>query len=309
MPTRRHRAPFWFELCVVVAFGCLLRRYAGGLLSSGPAGDGAPQTQVAFWFFIVAIASAIWKGLEIAGKVTLEVLKWTVAHLSWLLTKTINGLAEVGHFLMMGLKDVWAFTRRLYTDVLKPAWQKFWSWFDKFRRWLDDTFGPILTWLRELRDNVLLFYKTYIRPWLDLIDVTRKALRVLNSLGLHWAGALDRRLGELETAIEKPFRFVLAKLNEIINIVNRIVTVDGLLQRVALIRSIERDYRMVWNSLTAPYRKPVTEADVEETKKLVGARTIADATTDFPKAVLDIGGRHQSLVHEMQSQWRIYLKS
>jgi hypothetical protein len=159
----RRPAPFWFQLCVAVAGALALRWW----LPTDAAGDAAaghayPAKQ-AFLGFIILIGSLIWKGLEVAGKVTLEVLKWVVANLSLVVTKLGNGLKDLGAGLLQGLKRGWDFTRRLYDDVLKPAWGKFWGWFDKFRAWLDRTFGPVLQWLQTIRKNLVDFWKN-LRP-------------------------------------------------------------------------------------------------------------------------------------------------
>jgi hypothetical protein len=211
--------------------------------------------------FILTVGELIWKGLQVAARVTLEVLKWTVAHLSLVVTKLVNGLKTIGTKLLVGLQKTWRFFEHTYERVLKPAWTKFWRWFDKFRRWLDKTFGPTLAWLRRLRDNLLRFWARFVRPWLDLIDVTRKVLRVLASLGLNWARELDRRLADIEARIQRPFTLLLAKVNEVINIVNRVVTLDGLLQRVALVRSLARDYKYAWNVIKSAYDEPLSDAD------------------------------------------------
>lgn len=260
------------------------------------------------WGFILAIGSAIWQGIQVAAKITLTVLQWIVANLSLLLTKTINGLAAVGHFIMVGLKDVWAFTRKLYDDILKPAFSKLWGWFQKFEKWLDDTFGPVLRFLKRIRDNLLLFYKTFVRPWLDLIDVTRKLLHVFSSLGLAWATALDKKLGELETAIEKPFRLVLSKLNEVIGIVNRIVTLDGLIQRVALVKSLGRDYKFAWRAISQPYTRAVTDDDRVQATTALGVKPLGQIESETRTYIRDGSGPRAALLDEMAIIWRKQLR-
>jgi hypothetical protein len=306
---RKNPPPFWFELCVAVAIGCLLRRWSGELLSSGPAGGHAPDTQVAFWFFLVAIAEAIWKGLEVAGKVTLTALSWSVKALWWFATTTANGLKIVGQGLLVGLKKTWEFFRLTYDKVIKPGLLKLWSWFKKFKQWLDDTFGPVLRFLKSVRDNLLCFYKTWIRPWLDLIDVTRKMLRIFSSLGLKWASALDKKLGELETAIERPFRLVLAKLNEVITIVNRIVTIDGLIQRVALVGSLQRDYQFAWRAMVNPWHRLLSDDDRKIGEQGKDPATVAAVAKSTRAYMLDRSGPDAALLDEMRAQWRIYLRS
>jgi hypothetical protein len=309
MTPRRSSPPLWFTLCVAAALAVGLRALdatAHGAVFG--AGRGAPVAH-AFLGFLILIGQLLWKGLEVAGRVTLEVVHWMVVNLAAVVAKIGNGLREFGLLLRSGVKKVWEFFETTYERVIKPAVQKLWRWFTKFTTWLDDTFGPVLRWLKRLRDNLLLFYKTFVRPWLDLIDVTRKLLRVLASLGLSWARALDKRLADIESAIERPFRLVLSKLNEVIGIVNRVITLDGLVQRVALVRSIERDYVFAWRAIVNPWRRDISAADSERARKAWGAKTTADVVHDVSVYLLTGGGPDAPIIHEQAAQWRIYLRS
>jgi hypothetical protein len=269
---RRSPAPLWFHLALAAALALALRLVL-------PAHDAAAPSY-AFLGFLILLGELIWRGLEVAGKVTLEILRWMVVNLSLVVTKLKNGLGALGADVLKGLRRAWDFTRDLYDQVLKPAWRKFWGWFDKFRRWMDDTFGPVLKHLKELRDTLLKWWTLYVRPWLDLIDITRKLLRVLESLHIAWARELDRRLGELENAILKPFQLLLAKLNEVITLVDRVVTFDGLFQRVALVRSIARDYKYAWNVMRNAYDRPLSASDRAKAKEQLKAKTYAALSTE-----------------------------
>lgn len=304
----RRRAPFWLLLGLAVASALALRVLVG-TVGGGDAtpGQWAPPS-AAFLGFLILIGELIWKGLEVAGKITIEILHWMVVNLSLLVVKIKNGLSALGSGLLQGLKRGWDFTRKLYDDVLKPAWSKFWRWFDKARLWLDRTFGPVLAWLKQLRDGLLLFYKTFIRPWLDLIDITRKGLRVLGSLGVEWARALDARLARVEELIEKPFRLVLAKINEVIGIVNRVVTADGLFQRVAFIKSLGRDYRYAWRAITQPYTRAVTQTDRDEATKALAVKSFAQIASETRDYMRDGGGPRAPLLSEMAIIWRKQLR-
>lgn len=286
MPTRRPALPLWFLIALAVA-SALVLRVLGHALGAADSAPGQPSPPaVAFLGFLILIGSLIWKGLEVAGKVTLEVLKWVVANLSLVVTKLKNGLAALGSSLLQALKRTWDFTRAIYDDVLKPAWQKFWNLFDRLRTWLKDTFGPVLDWLQTVRKYVVDFWSTYVKPWLDLIDVTRKLLRVLSSLGLEWAKALDDRLGRLEAEIQKPFTFLLQQINTVIGVVNTIMTAGGLFQRLVLVRSLARDYQYAWQAIANPYTNgfdPAKTGPVDDAIKPRTAEQIASAYTSWVK--------------------------
>jgi hypothetical protein len=278
---RPRRAPFWFVVLVSVGAALALRQVESyfPLVSGRPLDDGRPA--LAFWVFLVAVAEVVWKGAEVAAKIALHILQYSV-HLLWRFATLIaKGVGQLGTYAWKGLRQAWQLLRLTYSHVLKPAWKFVWKWVDKTERWLSRTFGPLVKRLRWLRDWVLKFYATYVRPILDMIDVTRRALRVLASLGVEWARALDRQLAELEARIERPFRLVLAKLNEVINIVNRVVTADGLFQRLAYIRTLERDMRFVKNELANAFHRPATAQELERAtakdKELTPAQHISEA--------------------------------
>lgn len=309
MRPRSSSPPLWFNLVVVVVLALALRACMHVVPTlAADARHGAPPS-VAFWFFLLGIVEAIWKGVQVAGKITLEILQWSVKALWAFAQTTANGLKGLGQLVGRGLKGVWDFFETTYEKVIKPAWLKFWRWFDKFRRWLDQTFGPVLAWLRQLRDSLLAFWKTWVRPWLDLIDVTRKGLRVLSSMGIGWARRLDAYLADLESRIEKPFLFVLSKLNEVINIVNRIVTLDGLLQRLVLIRSLERDYVYAWRAAVNPWTRLSTDAEQKAANDKWAGKPLATVITETRQYMSQGTGPNSALYNEMLQQWRIYLRS
>lgn len=117
---------------------------------------------------------------------------------------------------------------------------------------LGKLFGPITHGLNKLLDTVRHLYTTWLKPILHAIDITRQILRVLNALGLEFAGTLDRQLGRLEGKLTAPILLVQSKINELRNQVNRIVTINGTLQRVTLLQSMIKHSGCVnnvwWNS-------------------------------------------------------------
>lgn len=259
--------------------------------------------------FILGIGSWLLGFFNTAIDAVVASLVWAVGVLQAGVILIWNAIKDTIDLARTGFIKVWDFAGSLYDDVLKPAWEKFWSWFDKLRTWLNDTFGPLLDWLRKLREELLKFWANYVRPWLDFIDVTRRILRVLGNLGLAFAKKLDQELGDLENAIEAPFRFVLGKLNEIINVVNTIATAGGLLQQVALIRSLARDYQLVWKAITAPYDHPVDDGKKKATSAALLKESPAAVQAAIETYMTTGGGPYAATLDEMDVVWRQFFEN
>lgn len=301
MLARRPLPPSWF--LVAVAGVALVVRLA---LDADV--EAAPPVALAFFGFIIGIIGAIWTGVQAAGQVTLAVLQWSVLAL-WNFAKAVhNGALTLGKLVGVGFKSSWEFLKVVYDDVLKPAWGKFWQLVDRVRDTLERVFRPVFDVLRRIRDEFLKVYDRFVRPVLDSIGIARKVLRVFSALGFDWARRLDAKLGALEEKIDAPFRAVLRHINGIINLVNRVVTADGLFQRLALVRSLERDVRflsrafMNWRSVDLG-----DEAYTALTSK-ARERDVARISRDVEEALESGGGYYAPVVTEMSAQWRLYLE-
>ncbi len=269
------RAPLWFVVLTSAVFALLLRELVPPPLTSGGGGTIDAPPAVAFWFVFILIAEAIWKGVEVAGKITLVFLQYSVTIL-WKFARLIaEGAFTVGKFAWKGLKVGWGLMRDTYTHVLKPAVKFLWKWVDKTERWFERTFGPLMKWLRRLRTWVLDFYKNYIRPFLDIIDVTRRA----------------------------------PQLNEIINVVNRVVTADGLFQRSAYIRTLARDYKQAWNELAWGYHRPITAARRAEVAASFNTKSWAEIIRDIKASLSTHSGADAALIGEVATTVRARLRT
>lgn len=297
LPRRRH--PFWFEVVVAAALAVSLRQLAPWTDPPGPPGGDTSPPLLAFWPLVALVASAIWKGLEVAGRITLEVLRWSVLQLWSFARNTYNAAIGVGKALVTAARRTWDFFEATYEYVLKPAWQYFWRWFDRARRWLEDVLRPVFRFLRYIRQWVLDFYAKYVRPILDVLAIAQKVLRVLQTLGFDWARKLDQQLAELQRRIDAPFRFALEKINQVINLVNRVVTADGLIQRVALVRSIERDIRQVSRAFVNWRSRPVTDEELQRLRELARAKTYEQVTENATALLRDDAGPYKPFVDEM----------
>jgi hypothetical protein len=255
MSARRPAAPpLWFQIALVTLVAGVLHVCGIHTIEHG-------GVQLGFIGWLVSAGIAIWGALQAATTATVAFLTWAYGAVLAGLAAVYNAAVDIAGAAMRGIRSGWQFFRDTYDHVLKPAWQKFWRLVDIVKDTLEDVLGPVIRWLRRIRQWVLDFYTLYVRPVLDAIGVARKILHVFSALGFKWARRLDEQLAKLEERINAPFLLVLRKLNEVIGIVNRVITANGLFQRLALVRSIERDVKYAFAALHNSRSKPLTTAE------------------------------------------------
>ena len=209
-----------------------------------------------------SVFAAIWAGIQFIGQVlgiiggavaaSLEaVVGYLVAAVAWLSTTIAAVIVSVGSIFA----KAWDALKILWSDVLKPAL----VWIDKtitrVQAWLKDTFGPVFKWLRRVRDELQHVYDKFVRPVVDTIEFIRQLNRVLLTFHITVLQTLDAELSRLEHWIEEPILWLNARLNQVINAVNFIVTADGFFQRYALVRSLGR-YAPAWINIAWNHQVP-----------------------------------------------------
>lgn len=88
--------------------------------------------------------------------------------------------------------------------------------------WLEEHLGKLLDFLAKVKKWLDRFFKTYIKPFLVLIQRIRRFLLVLRLLHIKWAAALDRRLGQIESDVARVFLTIRGRLTDLISVVNAI---------------------------------------------------------------------------------------
>lgn len=296
--TRTPPPPTWFLVLLVLLEWCAWRALGGEL---------AGETRYAFWGVVLIIAQAVWTGIQVAGRITLTVLAWSVKALWVVALNAYNGLKAVGRLFLDTAKLTWRFLETTYDKVLKPVWDHFWRWFDRARKWLTDIIRPVLQFIDRVKSWVLRIYDRFVRPILDIIGFARRALGILESLGIEWARKLDQRLAELEEKIDRPFRLLLAELNKIVNVINTIVTADGLFQRIAYLRTLARDARQSVNVLADSFSRPLTADDYANIRARAGERTPASTIPAARSVLMDSAGPYAARVDEWAQIGRKHL--
>lgn len=290
-------APLWFHLALAALVGTIAHLCGFHELEASP-------VTFAFFGWLISLAELVFAGLQAAGDVIIAWLTWAVNALFFLGQLAYNALVELGGVAMRGIRQAWRFFRWTYDEILAPAWRKFWHLVDVVHATLDRVLRPVFTILRRIRDELLTLYSHWVRPILDTIGITRQMLRVLAALHLNFARTLDRKLGDLEEAIDRPFRYVLGKLNEVINLVNRIVTLDGLIQRLALVRSIARDWKVIGDEYARMHRPPLSAAELKAAREQeFDGLDPASPGAELGKFYAGEGGEFAGIIGELAPEW------
>jgi len=174
-----------------------------------------------------------------------------------------SALLETGEGVVNYIEDSrsWLSTfvglfRRFYAGGLLPLLKWLRDKFLALQAWLKSVFKPLFDFLLRIRRELLHFYTRFVRPVLDVIEAVRFGLQLLGRLGVEWAQELDRKLETIAASIDSRFRQVLGKLNSALDFLDTIIDPIGLLRRIPLLQSLNRDagywIRIWWNKQITP---------------------------------------------------------
>jgi hypothetical protein len=211
------------------------------------------------------VFSAIWAAIQVVGNIlgdagaaiaaTLEgVVAYLATAVAWLAGRVASILVSTGAVFA----KVWDAIRVVWSDVLKPAL----VWIDeqltRVAAWLKSTLKPVFDFLARVRDELQAIYKRFVQPIIDTIEFLRQLNRVLLAFHIHLLQQLDTVLQQIETRIEEPILWLNAQLSKIFNSLDLVLTLDGVLQRLTLIKSMSR-YAPSWLRIAVAARsKPLS---------------------------------------------------
>lgn len=289
--TRRHAPPRWLDLAGALLLALLIRHYADAL---GVRDD----VQLSFLNFIITGVAAAFGWL--ADKAV------TVAVVVWHATRIVGtALVRFGVGLGGILGKVYGLLGSFWRGVLRPLIQYTWTRIDQLTAWLRHTLAPAFRFLELVRRRLWAIYDRYFRPIFDTIELTRRILQLLATFRLEWARELDRKLAELEDRLLYPIREAMLWLNRAMDVLNRIVTLDGLLQRVTLIRSMWRYVGDAWAVLLSHTPEGTSAAEIaakrEQEYPLESAQRLQRALGDWYRAG---GGELAPGITAAAAQWK-----
>jgi hypothetical protein len=260
------------------------------------------------WSVIVAIGHAIATAASaVADFIVAElvvIVHSLAAVVAYLGAAIKAGLWGLGQLVGEGLFHVADF----FENVIGPAFSKLWGVFVRIEGWVKKVFAPVVKLLHTIRDHVLSIYKRFVRPVLDIIGVGRSMLSILSAAGLKFAQRLDAELARIESKIEWPFQWILKRLSQVENWVNRIVTVDGLFQRLTLIKSLERDAEYAWRTLVNSMSSLTGDPDKKVLQEKLQGMSVDQAQGAMRAYLSDGTGAYSPLIRELVAQMRITMR-
>lgn len=255
-----------------------------------------------------AFLGAIWAGITVvAGWLADKAV--TVAVIVWEVLRTVGRLLwDFAILVGRVFIRVYEIFARFWSQVLKPAINALWDQVGRFARWLNTAMKPVISFLQRVRTEIAKFYDRFFKPIFDTIDAIRRVLRVLAALHVEFARELDRKLSELEARLLAPIQLAMRRINQVIDVVDRIVTFDGLLQRITLLASLtgyQGDWLNLWWNAQTP------ELTAEERRRLLtggDALTIAEVGAETRRYLQVGGGDMRDVVATGTETARAYLE-
>lgn len=252
---------------------------------------------------LLGLIQFVWDQLVNVANYLYSILKQVAQAFVDLAKKVAEGFVQIGKWLGK-VVDV---LKRFWSNVLKPLLRRIADAIAALQRFLRRIFGPVLKVLDAIRQHIRDIYSRFVRPILDVIDAFRLFLRGLSALGVDWAKELDKKLGELEDAINAPFLEIYKILNQIASVIDRILTLDGILTRLLWLQSLAGYRRPTFNYLWNSQSTPVDDDHLKNQRK-ENAAPEPDKVTDDLRSVLETeSGDLQTRVSELETQMKIWL--
>jgi len=248
--------------------------------------------------YILEALNYVWGWIQQATKI--------IANYLLELARTFaKSMQAIGRFFAR----IWGWLKRFYSDVIKPVLRKIQEGIEWLQRTLKRVFGPILEVLQKLRKKLQEFYNKFLKPILDVIDAIRLFLRGLAVLGVDWAKELDARLARLQQLISEPILLAIRRINELAGWIDRIMTLNGLFQRLAFLRTLgalrRPIIRWAWNSQSTP----LSSGEVDAARRRNKPRTSTEIRAGIEEYARFEGGPFAARISELRTSMRSRIRN
>src|SRR5260370_12018936 len=215
-----------------------------------------------FGGFIIAIAGAIWAGIQAIGTFIATSL---TAVVSWIVDTALPAIlttrTALGSLVAQGFGYFLKGLRHVPSDIVHGRFVHLWRDYLQLKNKLNDWFTAHFGWLIKLRNVYSNWYKTTIQPVLDVINHVRRALKIFPLVHLTYAERLDNYLGKLESKIIHNSLVLRPKINEILDYVDLVLDPAGLVRGNIFLGSAAGARRGLFNSLWLGFRRKLSTAE------------------------------------------------
>jgi len=203
---------------------------------------------------VAGIGNAISSFFGITAKDLIKFLNYLKEHLLTLTKEMFKGVYRAAKAIAKSVRTLAKLAGRGLKNFAQWAYREV----KKLHDYLEKKFKPVLAWLAKLKKHIRELYDKWVKPVVDTIEFIRKLNSILELFHISLLKKLDATLATIERRIEDPF----VKLNQWItwaeNQIDRIIGLDGIFQRVTLIKSMSR-YAPAWLRIaTAARSKPLS---------------------------------------------------
>jgi hypothetical protein len=161
-------------------------------------------------------------------------VRFAVRGVGWLTGVLRSGFGD----LVDGLGNVFG----SIGDWLKNLYQDYQDFKDK----LSDWFGPVIDFLKKVRQWYDLVWKKVVQPVLNILQRFRKVLAIFKFFHLKWAQQLDSDIAMIEGKIAQNFLRVRNYLNLATSWLQFVVDPLGALRRFPLLAGIFNNLNLLW---------------------------------------------------------------
>lgn len=159
-------------------------------------------------------------------------------------------LGFVAEFMLKVFKSIGGFFTHLWTSFFKDIFVKVFSGIQKLTTFLETKLRPIIKFLQMARKYIDKIYKTYIAPFLKVIQHIRQFLQILKLLHVKFAAELDKALAQIQHDVQGVFTQIRGILNTTIDLLNIIADPSKLLRKPTMVLSVRRTINALIRQVT-----------------------------------------------------------
>ena len=226
---------------------------------------------------VAAIGSLIGSFIGITAARLLEFLKLLKDYVLQLSKELLIGVFRTARAIARVLRTLATFAVNGVKTFAQWAYREI----VKLHDFLAEKFGPVLRWLRELKQHIQDIYNRFVRPIIDTIQFIRQLNSLLQLFHINLLKKLDATLAQIEQRIEDPFIKLNQWINKVDNAISLIIDLDGIFQKVTLIKSMSR-FAPSWLRIASNARSHDIDGDTAYgVFRANETQSVRDVTTDL----------------------------